>query len=876
MKADLLHCLHDVLTPPEVEKDGEPLGGTNDIILFPSDLGSSTAKVDATHNIITNGSIFTFYSRMSLSSLAFDYVKDLPCVENLFRATETWLLDSKNIAATEFKKFYKSDAPDLDVTVWRTLGGPDLVCLAFPKSPAEIAFLNTLLCTIRCLPASELLREISDVKSPKGHAFAAVQANLLYRENENLFETIKSNEFKDEETQFKLSYPCRVTVGPGHEHAVSTRITNAINDNGIETSLCWGHRSIQYRFDHFYNLAIAIRDSSRPFDANKKAQVRQPDVSAFRTTIATDRDSFALFENSYQHGPRGPVLSGELDGLLRSVKAKLSSFGEEYLGRWQSHQLMQLYSTVESALHRSDRASGVRDLLPFFDQLSRAVTEIDWDTVLEDKSHEELSDEFTFLFSHLWGAIRNRIENRGEPLDPSFPNTIEYGASKVVSAYSVTAWIASYLLFHGDDDKIPDTDCARENFATAVCAGAMGVVVGGKFFEDLLERSSTLFESKTREKWNAHLCHLSVSGPVLFTPEVTLVFCLHEIAEFSDWPRKGHFEDLYSEVNDWVFETFSVLVGVELSEHTDYDCESKDDNRLLKEILRLPNAWHSQSVLAAKRREDGPPADYIETLGYRLEAIQKVHAARAFEPQKTDIELNDTHDYPDWCNTLVKDHPGLKKCLVRFCKEISSIFREVFPDFAMCLGLQHLLKCDDESLLDQIDHLFTMLISTSVDSFKPHVSRSVDHIVLRWAVQLSCFLQRQGEEKNTRPFVQMRIKQRAEAISRALEGAGAERFDPETWMREYWDELVFVFGNEKYEKPFARELGRHVPPKIPMWNYEAHPAAYHLIKEFRELWFLSVNAGTEIEMLDRRRFSFIHGLWGKSQKFCVNQLLDRS
>ena len=153
---------------------------SSDILAFPlEEVGSTTSQVSSTMDSFHKQSLLCL-TRVSVSSLAFDYSPTLADAANVLDASISALNTRWELAKNEVTKECQDVQFDreLPIRCWKTLGGPDIVCMVFPKSSADIALFDTFLRMVRLLPVSEI---ISTSEERIGHAFSSVQGNLCFR-----------------------------------------------------------------------------------------------------------------------------------------------------------------------------------------------------------------------------------------------------------------------------------------------------------------------------------------------------------------------------------------------------------------------------------------------------------------------------------------------------------------------------------------------------------------------------------------------------------------------------------------------------------------------------------------------------------------------
>ncbi len=231
------------------------------------------------------------------------------------------------------------------------------------------------------------------------------------------------------------------------------------------------------------------------------------------------------------------VTSESFSASQRAIDNGLKAFADSQIGPTQGTELVKVLTTYYQALARTDRLSAMRDLTPFFLQLSDVLGDSEWGEYLAstDYSRELTSVDLSYLTNHLWRAIRNRIESHCEHTDPLLPASSENVAVKLLNAYTVAAWLCSDLLLQERIDR--STDCDARTFGVCVCTGSAGRVEGKELFREFRNHCERVRLSKggSTDKEVSPLLLLNISGPILFRPEAAFAHCLHEMAEFSNW-----------------------------------------------------------------------------------------------------------------------------------------------------------------------------------------------------------------------------------------------------------------------------------------------------------------------------------------------------
>ena len=894
LKVKDLPRLSDVLKNETIALP-ESLGGASDLILIsPNDDADS---IDETVQSCGSEN-FVYLTRISISSIVFDLTTDWNGATQVLKKSLQVLDRAKQSACeslTRHSKFENISEDEFDacrMKAWFTLGGPDIVCLAFPKSARHIGLLNTYTNVLRSESSEAFFKDdfVPHREQLEGHAFSSVQSNFIYRDHPDAVTIASSSEFKSDEKVIGICYPSRMSVGPGHESAVLQRIESALGRKINHSALCMGHRSILFRFEHLCEVMEGITAASRPRIGGTTA--RSIEVTAVRTTVAFGRSIFECVDcNNHQV----PSLSEDLTRLLKKIEEQFKRFSRENLGRSQSHELQLIFQSFKTAFCRNDKASGVRDLLPFFDQLSRAMSikeEENWQQLFQKCDGDSISIEFSSLFRHAWRSIRNRVEHRSEPLDPAFPNTIEYGASKLVNAYTVAAWVASSVLFHDPEQSAAKcVPCGSEQFAVAVCAGNEGLVKVANSFSGLASFQRRSVVARKFGNWNAPLLLLSVSGPALFYPELAFALCIHEVAEFSNWTELPQWKTLNVSMNRWLFEMFVTLTSQRLDERTqDFSTTNTRQSDLNLKVLRLslqlPEKKYAQSVLApsdepdrtseeAERQKSLSPSDYLESLESRLSDIELIHYKRAVAMVDrangaTDDDIRRKPDDP-WSKTLMAYGQGMDRDYLQVLLETHYGYQKEFlADLAMSITLMRILELKDhEELIPHLSHIFASLIEFTISSQRPNDERVVPSLLIRMSFQIACF-----SELDDRRSVRRNIENALDDIRPRLEKSLRTRSFDSAEVLEYCFEVNWmIFGPTANNCDLASTVAEALNESVDIWNSPDDTAIRDIAKEFQKLWFSALET-PQSKSLDRRRYEFILNMWAKAQKFRISAAFE--
>lgn len=892
--------------------------GNSELVLFPPN-SNSIDQINTTLEEFGTAPL-AFLCRLHISSLAFDSAPSIAEASQLCNANAPELLEK--VVKEAAKLIGHESVRPHALHVWTTLGGPDLVITAFPKSATELAVLNAVNSLVRTRSVKDVL-PISQTN--QGHAFSSVQSNLIFRLGNQLDDMISSDQFLRSEREFGMKFASRLTVGPGHELDVIKSLEGLFSKKQIDALplrnalMSWGHRSIQLTFSELRQLVACVGSAG----GSSGSEVDHFHfISAIRTTIVSDRKTIDLQANTFSHPPGTPQLSEELSKLLELIELRLTRLGKSFFGLDHRRELGRIFRTFRTAFRRNDRASSVRDLLPFFDQLARSASSPAWEKLYGKlQNNDEIATELDSIFSYLWRSLRNRSEDRSQPLDPSFPNTVSNGTNNLVNSYTVAAWVACFLLF--EDNRQVTTvskDCALDRFALATCTGTDGVVRVTSLFSTVFARENV--ESKLNGEWNSPLFLLRLSGPALYLPELTFVFCIHEMAEFSNWSRLPQHNNLCSVINRFALEDFCgrltgtvetaagaeiddsaafVRICIERASLSCYGESNGDDGQTLSraidhffrnkgvfdefETRNAIGSYHfSTDELEEFLQSHLRPIDYLDSLTYRLQKldtlslkkVQCVLRQENFEPATVNATM-----VPAWANILLdakEDEQFLKDHVT-----LSIHIRETISDTAMTMALRHILEVGCRDMDTHINYLFIGIIENSVYSDLVNLQKNIDGLVVRWAVQLLSFC---DPPKDTIGFLSRNIGRFSSRITRAVKDAldAAESeveylgFDFEVWLKNAWDSYQSAFYGYQFsltsgEPRISETVVAIVESGTGFADYRKNQTVDAIIKEFRDLWQLATTDGAHGE-LERMRYEFTQKLWAKAQKFRVASIFS--
>lgn len=747
-------------------------GGRLDLNLFPS----SSSEFSADKCIFTTVSparpSHVFIIKLAVSSVALDQCKGFATVLDLMRSLEEKAMKlGASLGLNQIESFY-------------TLGGIDVVLLLPIDLPTQAKIAMGFVQQLRELRICEISRDPSQVDF---HVLSSASANLVGRS-------------LDVDGNDSLNLLTRVSFAAGHE----ARALEAKEDSK-EIYVSWGERAVVQHFDSL-NKMLTSREKVF-FEKGKDGQrSKRRDVDSSRTEILfrpedlLGEDAPALFDQaSYRHGE--VQLSGESEVEISKLEGSILRFCTDHLGRTQGGELLKVFETLRHSLLRSERVGGIRDLLPFFRQLGACLHLVDeWDLYLRKGRNalEDTSNSLTYLTNHLWRAIRNRIESRVENLDPSFPGTLDNGASKLVNAYSIVALICWEMFSTDDGEKrqVAYEINVAQRFAASVCSGSAGRVECQEafaYFREFYEQYDGKPISSKQVGWCSPLLMLNISGPVLYRPEAAFVHCMHEMAEFANWSQRSATDQLRPLLNEHILAELQGLF-ILLVEHAEAVFESSEKTlgsndlryhksnreaymralpRILRAALCVLYLGHADGIdletaIARCRQEIDP----VKLPDIFKRACAMLASDRFRRKSLLLADIKDSALSSSICldiSTILRDGleqkdnsplPSHLMDVMRFFEitdDYSEFLHESIADFGMMLAIDQLRGQRDSikyEFVEDVNYCFARL-SESLFSWLPAKETArlaFQRILGRWAVMHECFSAVQDYSEWTQKF----------------------------------------------------------------------------------------------------------------------------
>lgn len=979
-KRDIWHTLgsNDFLQIEQIQQLTESQSSTvaslrhsTDLILFPFPAGADESQtIENTQGleyILTDGKSKAFdkvkgnllvFVRLSISSVLIDWIgnaqqkSEVPSGDSQHAPREphagpnplrnAWYflqkLISKITKHTQTCRFGPSETPlgfDCNAaataaaagTWWHTLSGPDLIGIFSPENATGLAHVHFLIQSLRTSSAEILAHELFEGAPPKLHAFSAVHATLAFRNSDELLKVVREDEFKEQEKLLNISYPSRISTGPGHEQQFLDEIRATVPQYTLN-DISWGFRSLQLRFHHLSDVICVIRKLA--FGGEAYLPIRRQTISGFRTTVCVGgnyKTPNALIE--HEKTKIGP--SSELRTFVEDLK-NIEKFAKKHLGEVQQQELLNIVNSIRTTLSKNDRATAIRDLIPFFRQLSETLNDDYWKQLPNQNrfAFESLSREFDILFSHCWRAIRNRIEMRGEPLDPMFPNTLENGANKLTNAYSVVSWLCYQILL--GDSKAKSDVCGKENFAACVSSGSEGRIHFRELFREIRREANSekkLDAAQTQSRL-ASMVLLNISGPTLLRPEIAFAHCLHEVAEFCDWHALDNSGSklVFSQLRAWLSLFFSnaltkfgeaslskiektqlkmiVTGAVRIAEErTEYLVNDSDIESLFSESLeQFGKVCFELSNPAVCNRD----SNEAKTFWGSLDSLSDT--GEVFSSVGTDgvVAVGSSLSFLGPDSILDKDTTWVPNFFYRYLHEellppipndlkvpslrqkldsILGFFREVIPDIATIGALKALLTNEPYETI--IARYFVSQIE-EISKWTPVASgQSVNaqNLVKRWAFSSAVFGNVTEGGQLTEDFKPNKLEQTLNSALTKFSNVKTDEF--KMLLPNASQENVYAaFSKNTLLTDSAFELAKllrvtnlpdqlkfNVPTEDDSPEKSAGTPFRDLLNSFRDTWKAGdVGVATSHPNVDNRRIEFALKLWAKSQVFAVRKMYE--
>lgn len=437
------------------------------------------------------------------------------------------------------------------------LNAHDVTLLIFPSDPRQLKIAYEICQNLSSLSINETLAESSSEIGDDALLCLSMIPTLCYRAPAREYFARDSYKGSEKGTGFELHV--RLRVDCGRESELEDILRKELGEN-IPIIISWDSHSISFNLN---NLCDFTTLWNRIYE---KRPICQRMILGSLTTVSHDIQDFP---NS-----RIPFTWSILDShraTFRAIDRRVRDYAAAMMNGTERTELRTLVRGYLNSFYRPELIVNAADLLPFFDQLSRALLTFcrtigefddfddedadDLDRTLRQSRHEVLH-----AIPFVTRSVRNRFDHRLPMEHPSTPSSLREVGSKVISAHTAACSIAADMLLRSSEENQP-------TLAAAVQIGSSGKVEFREllrglrdFTEHILatvddngDREPRLLSSiKGPDSWTTRLIQLEISGLLLMKPEQTIAHCLHEIAELSEWAESNNCEALREAINKWL------------------------------------------------------------------------------------------------------------------------------------------------------------------------------------------------------------------------------------------------------------------------------------------------------------------------------------
>ena len=468
--------------------------------------------------------------------------------------------------------------------VCSSLGAADIAIISFMSSPTDLAAHHELFVGLRCLKHSDIASLLPEKKGLfdklSGHVFASANSTLAIHSEAR--EIYSSPQFKEAEIESGVTYSFRARVDCGHEEFFQLMVDStcdSVHFSGTDVgankfNTRWDSFAVAGSFDHLSDLITAW--NKLWFDQRhvwRQANIVETITSVELVQTKDDVEQSQELKEYSNNWELNSVAWSE----LRKIELELKEFSAEFAGEVQQRELMECFNSFLTCFFRAELLGSAKDLLPFFRGLAMLFSKENrrlWSAYLVPESQKreqleraivhssEFTDDFRYLVAHLSRCVRNRIEHRSQQGDLPIPHTLNFGACKLVNAYSVAFTLAIELFGRNPLSSNPPLFL---KYTTSVGAGVDGVLMCDEYFSDFRDFVSSEYSDESPLRKSPRLLGLDISGNTVLDPSLCFVHCLHEVAEVSDWiqePRNGH---LLQSINRWLLVEIQEIMQNEIA-----------------------------------------------------------------------------------------------------------------------------------------------------------------------------------------------------------------------------------------------------------------------------------------------------------------------
>lgn len=695
----------------------------------------------------------------------------------------TGVLDTVDALKKAIKKKLGSvnDLPE-SLQMFRTLGSPDIVILALPQSYTELLACNRLFQQIRELSILELVSELApsagsiqhDVDSIVGHALAACDEMIAFRVDRDGNFHFSENHARQIRIDFGLRLDC------GHENVVREACGElALWQNGEEQNThTWDRYPVRGTLSSLGDLVEFWQQQWANYDYRASNLIDSTSVVSFPEARSTEPNGHKLHSLAWCLRDQE---ESDIWHELSKIDDTLTAWSIRFLPDVQRNEFQNTVRSFRSCFLHHELASAARDLIPFFRQLSLACSQENfeaWSHYRAETDVERFSEEVSTLFQHLNRAVRNRLEHRSHTSDPTVRHTLEHGACKLVNAYTAIYWFCGEVFSRRTQiDIAPESEwtdyCDASHLAVAVASGAQGRVACREVFSGFRKHCERLIGSRISDEapdtWTSRLLLLEISGKTLFRPEICMVHCLHETAEFSDWLEKDETAELRCRLNEWSIFAYEDYLGKSALDPDGSVSPGREE--LQQELVRFLDSLIRKAIdqgledpsevefLSGAVPGQAQSAKFERPANYQ-EAIRKLHPVEFSKllhfaiTQKVPTEKAWT-DTAEWRSQAeqkyvrvpliandVKQAVVADKSLLSKLRYHRELLKEVAADVGMWCAFDHLVSDGKPQKRSENERLHDVhLIYTSI--IEAHMERAYDAVthdeavlfLIRWAIQ---------------------------------------------------------------------------------------------------------------------------------------------
>jgi hypothetical protein len=483
--------------------------------------------------IVDSDPLFQLWIQMQLSAVTVDFMKRTPtdaCSNNQDIVHFKCLSNGVDQIGYHIQSILdKADYAGLHAVLYRSMGSYEFNAeLRFSKE-CDFSEVFKLLQELKSVEFLDVKPAAKDLKNH--HVFGRVNALITF----NRRKIPRSTENRNPSPNYKIVQHIRIS--PGHDDEA----LGLSNRRKYPTWIGAESKNLIVEFQGGFNEYVAIMEDQLTDEIQNTGSVYSQFL--FRQPIQEDRPSKADTLTK-EHAP---IAVGEfLKKLMVSTRDKLKEIeAKKSFGEVQITEFNVLLNVAIQGLLRNDKQLFLLDLVPYIlaipDYLIgyQQLSEQGRLTSPERLRYLKAIDRSIGLLRR---AVRNRIEEMSQSVDPMSLSNRSFVSPKLMAAYSICARVAWSFLFDALADKEKCHACAF--------VGTLGRVVVEEPLMGLREKIQTEIEkgiassgsskgSFTKEAEDViplpHLLFYDLSGPLLLRPEAVFLSTIHELAEHLEW-----------------------------------------------------------------------------------------------------------------------------------------------------------------------------------------------------------------------------------------------------------------------------------------------------------------------------------------------------